>query len=92
MEVRPSKEDKKCSPKVELKPLPSQLRYKFLGPNDTFLVIISASLDGTQIAKLLSVLKKYRGAIGYSIDDIKRISPSFYMHHILLDDEQHPSR
>ena len=91
MEVRPSKNDKKCSPEVELKPLPSHLRYEFLGANETFLVIVNANLHGTQIAKLLSVLRKHKGAIGYSIDDIKGISPSFCLHHI-LDDEHRPSR
>ena len=46
LEVRPSKDDKKCSPEVELKPLPSHLRYEFLGPNEIFLVIVNANLDG----------------------------------------------
>ena len=92
VEVGPSKEDKKCTPEVELKPLPSHLRCEFLGMNDTFPVIISASLDGTQIAKLLSVLKKYKDVMGYSINDIKGISPSFCMHRILLNNEHQPSR
>jgi len=56
LEVRPCKNDKKCSPEVELQPLPFHLRYEFLGPNETFLVIVNANLDGTQIAKLFSVL------------------------------------
>ena len=90
--VRPSTDDKKYSPEVELKLLPSHLRYEFLGPNKTFSVIVNANLDGTQIAKLLTVLQKHRGVIGYSIDDIKGISPSFCMHHILLDKEHRPSR
>ena len=77
---------------VELKPLPSHLRYEFLGANETYLVIVNANLDVTQIAKLLSVLRKHRGVIGYSIDDIKGISPSFFMHRILLNDEHSPSR
>ena len=46
LEMRPSKEDKKCSLKVELKPLPSHLRYEYLGPNESFMVIVNASLDG----------------------------------------------
>ena len=56
MEVRPSKEDKKCTPKVELKPSHFHLRYEFLSPNEIFPVIFNACLDGTEIAKLLSVL------------------------------------
>jgi len=35
--------------------------------------------------RMLSVLQKHIGAIGYSIDDIKGINPSFCMHRILLD-------
>ena len=62
MEAEPTKEEKKRTPKLELMPPPSHLRYEFLGLNDTFLVIVSASLDGIQIAKLLSVLQKYKGA------------------------------
>jgi len=38
------------------------------------------------------VLQKHKGVIGYSIDDIKGISPSFCMHRILLDDKHRPSR
>jgi len=56
LEERPSNDDKKCPLEAELKPLPSYLRYTFHGPNKTFSIIINASLDGTQIAKLLSVL------------------------------------
>ena len=66
LEVRPSKDDKKCSPKVELKLLPSHVRYEFVVPNETFLVIVNASLDGTQIAKLLSVLRKHKGCLLYT--------------------------
>ena len=47
MEVGPPKEDKKRTSNVELKLLSSYLRYEFLGPNDTFFVIVSASHDGT---------------------------------------------
>ena len=58
-EMRSFKEIKKCTLEVELKPLPYNLRCEFLSPNDTFLVIVSANLDATQIAKILSVLRKY---------------------------------
>jgi len=46
----------KEAPKVELKPLPSNLRYEFLGPNFTYPVIVNASLDEGETEKLLSVL------------------------------------
>ena len=37
---------------------------------------------------LLSVLKGFKRAIGWTIADIKGISPSFCMHKILLEDEK----
>ena len=92
MERRDSKEEEKSSPKVELKPLPPHLRYEFLDPDHQFAVIVSAKLDDPQLEKLLSVLRKLRGVIGYSIDDIKGLSPSLCMHHIFLDEGHRPSR
>ncbi|XP_071939988.1 uncharacterized protein [Coffea arabica] len=70
-------------PKLELKPLPTHLRYEFLGENKTLPVIVSADLDDKQCAKLLRRRKK---AIGWTISDIKGISPSICMHRILLED------
>ncbi|CAM8938028.1 unnamed protein product [Rhodiola kirilowii] len=74
-----------------LKPLPSNLRYEFLGPNSTLPVIVEASLDEQQTVELLNVLMKYKSAIGHSIDDIKGISPSICMHRIHLDNDAKPS-
>ena len=36
--------------------------------------------------KLLEILRKYKEAIAWSIEDLKGISPSICMHKILLDD------
>ena len=36
------------APKVDLKPLPKGLRYAFLGPNDTYPVIINDELSDEQ--------------------------------------------
>ncbi|CAM8931446.1 unnamed protein product [Rhodiola kirilowii] len=74
-----------------LKPLPSNLRYEFLGPNSTLPVIVDASLNKQQTVELLNVLRKYKSAIGHSIDDIKGISPSICMHRIHLEDDAKPS-
>ena len=43
-------------------------------------VIVSASLNDGQTSQLLCVLRKHKKAIGYSIDDLKGISPEFYMY------------
>ncbi|CAM8908350.1 unnamed protein product [Rhodiola kirilowii] len=78
--------------KVELKPLPASLRYKFLGPNSTYPVIVNASLTDIETQKLLDVMRKHRPALGYSIDDLKGISPDLCMHRINLEGDARPSR
>ncbi|CAM8950209.1 unnamed protein product [Rhodiola kirilowii] len=82
----------KESYKVELKPLPASLRYEFLGPNSTYPVIVNASLTDVETQKLLVVLREHRPALGYSIDDLKGISPDLCMHRINLEDDARPSR
>ncbi|WZZ35997.1 hypothetical protein YC2023_019398 [Brassica napus] len=79
------------APKVELKPLPHGVRYAFLGPNETYPVIVSSELTENELSMLLNELKKYRIALGYSLDDIKGISPSLCMHRIHLEDESKTS-
>jgi len=76
---------------VDLKPLPKGLRYVFLGQNSTYPVIISDELNTYQVNLLLTELKKYRRVIGYSVDDIKRISPTLCTHRIHLENESYPS-
>ncbi|XP_071909601.1 uncharacterized protein [Coffea arabica] len=77
-------------PRLELKPLPTHLRYEFLGENSTLRVIVSADLDDEQCTKLLRVLRKHKKAMGWTIADIKGISPSICMHRILLEDNYKP--
>ena len=89
---RSSKEQEKCPSKAELKPLPFYLKSEFLDSIHQLLVIVSAKLDGPQLEKLLDVLQKHKGAIGYSIDDIKGLSLSLCMHSFFLDEGHHPSR
>ena len=54
-ESTPKKEEE-CPPKVELKPLPSHLRYEFLDSAHQFPVIVNAKLSGPQLEQLLDVL------------------------------------
>ena len=49
-------------------------------------MIVSAHLDEKQRTKLLSVLRKHKRVIGWTISDIKGISSSICMHRILLED------
>ena len=79
------------APKVDHKPLPKGLRYAFLGSNDTYPVIINNRLSDEQVNQLLNELRKYRRAIGYSLADIKRISPSLCTHRIHIENESYTS-
>jgi hypothetical protein len=91
-----SKEKKETAvpdpPKKELKPLPDSLKYKFLGPAESLPVIIASDLIDAQEEKLLGVLREHKEAIGWTIEDIKGISPSLVMHKIHLEDNSKPSR
>ena len=80
------------SPKLELKPLPSHLKYAFLGVEETFPVIISSSLESDQENKLLEILRTHKIAIGWTIADIKGISPLICTHRIHLEEDVKPSR
>ncbi|CAM8941541.1 unnamed protein product [Rhodiola kirilowii] len=79
-----------CS--VELKALPTSLRYEFLGPNSSLPIIVNSSLNDVETSKLLDVVRKHKDAIGYSIDDLKGISPNLCMHEINLESDSMPSR
>jgi len=54
-------------PPIELKPLPSGLRYAFLNSDIESPVIISDKLSDMETAKLLAVLEKHRPVFGYSL-------------------------
>ncbi|CAN6579518.1 unnamed protein product [Malus baccata var. baccata] len=79
-------------PTLELKPLPSHLKYVFLGEDETLPVIISSSLTALEESKLVRVLKEYKTAIGWTLADIKGISPTTCMHRILLEEGSKTSR
>jgi len=75
-----------------LKPLPDNLKYVFIGDNNTLPVIIATGLTNTQEEKLVKLLCDHKMAIGWTLADIKGISPSICMHHILLKNNAKPIR
>ena len=79
-------------PKFELKPLPSHLKYAFLGAEETFPVIISSFLESDQENKLLEILRTHKTGIGWTITDIKGISPLICTHRIHLEEDVKPYR
>ncbi|XP_027150139.1 uncharacterized protein LOC113750348 [Coffea eugenioides] len=80
------------APVLELKPLPEHLKYAYLGDNETLPVIISSALSKTQEEKLIRVLREHKEAIGWTIADIKGISPAICMHRIRLEEDVKPVR
>ena len=93
----PPKEDKalpseESPPNLELKPLPPHLKYAFLGEEATFSVIISSSLELNQENQLLEILKTHRTSLGWTIADIKGISPLICTHRIHLEEDVKPFR
>ena len=70
-----------------LKELPSHLKYAFLEQEKGKPVIISAELTENEEQRLLQILRKYKEAIAWSIEDLKGIGPSICMHKILLNDD-----
>jgi hypothetical protein len=75
---------------VDLKPLPKGLKYEFLGPDKTYPVIVSDKLSPEENEKLLNLLKKHRKVIGYSINDLKGVSPAFCTHRIPTEGQCKP--
>ena len=70
---------------MELKPLVEGLKYAYLREEQTYLVVISSTLSSDQEDKLLYVLKKYKNAIRWTLNDIKGINPLICTHRINLE-------
>ncbi|KAJ9541848.1 hypothetical protein OSB04_028354 [Centaurea solstitialis] len=75
------------APDLELKQLPSHLKYAFLGDSGKLPVIISSSLEKDQGEKLIKMLKQHTKAIRWTIADLKGISPTICQHKIILEDK-----
>ena len=55
-------------------------------------MIVAANLSSREEEKLLRVLRKHKTAIGWTIADIRGISPAKCMHQIYLEDIAMPTR
>ena len=72
---------------LDLKPLPIELKYSFLGGKMHCLVVISSLLSNPLEVSLLQILHRKKKAIGWKIYDLKGISPTICTHHIYLEEE-----
>ncbi|CAA0826449.1 Unknown protein, partial [Striga hermonthica] len=77
---------------LELKKLPKHLKYVFLDDSHQKPAIIYAEVDSEEEEELISMLRKNQKAIGWSLGDIKGISPTTCMHRIILEDGAKPFR
>src|SRR4051812_32441833 len=77
-------------PVFDLKPLPDTLKYAYLDKNKIYHVIINSNLSGFEEERLLETLRTHRGVIGYTLDDLKGISPSICQHTINLEPNAKP--
>ena len=81
-----------ATPSLELKILPEHLKYAYLGRKDTLPVIVASHLTEQQEDILMSILERHREAIGWTMKDMKEISPAIVQHRIHLTDEATPKR
>ena len=84
-------EAKKSSEGLILEELPKHLKYAFLGEEKSQPVIIVADLTSEKEKKVVETLKKYKEAIAWSMEDLKRINQSIFMHKILMEENAKPS-
>ena len=76
----------------ELKLLPPGLKYAFLHNNRATPVVINDKLTECETRRLVAILEKYRSVIGYSLQDLKGISPNLCTHRIPMEPDHKPSR
>ena len=82
----------KGDPVFELKQLPDTLKYAYLNENKIYPVIISANLSEHEEERLLKTLRKHHAAIGYTLDDLKGISPTLCQEKITVEKDAKPVR
>ena len=80
----------KEDPVFDLKPLPDNLKYAYIDDKKMYPIIISSKLSGVEEERLLEILKKHCGAIGYTLDDLKGISPTVCQHAINMEPDAKP--
>ena len=80
----------KGEPVFELQQLPDTLKYAYLDEKKIYHVIISVNLSEHEEERLLKVLRKHRVAIGYTLDDLKGISPTLCQHKINMEPDAKP--
>ena len=79
------------APKLEIKSLPSRLRYVFFSGDVAFSVTIAADLNGQQVEFSVVVLKRIMRASEWNIAYITGIPPCNFCYKIKLTRDYKPS-
>jgi len=79
-------------PSVKLKALPKHLKYVYLREQETLPVIIVSHLTVGHEESLMSVFRKHKEAISWTMTDIKGLRPAIVEHHIHLNEEATPKK
>ena len=66
------------------------MKYAYLDEKKIYPVIISANRSKHEEERLLKVLRKHRAAIGYTLDDLRGISPILCQHKINMEHDAKP--
>ena len=74
----------------ELKQLPDTLKCAYLDEKKRYHVIISVNLLEHEEKRLLKTLRKHHATIGYTLDDLKGISPTLCQHKINMEPDAKP--
>ena len=74
----------------EFKPLSDTHKYAYLDEKKIYPIIISANLPEHEEERILKIMRKHRAAIGYTLDDLKGISPTLYQHKVNMESDAKP--
>ena len=77
---------------LELKILPKHPKYAYQGEQETLPVIVASNLTNRQEEDLMTILRKHKEAIGWTMIDIKGLTPTIVQHQIQLNEEAKPKR
>ena len=72
------------SSSLELNPLLNILKYVFLGPDESFPVIIANDLNSNQETQVLDLFRENKEVLRWTLGNIRGISPTIKQHRIDL--------
>jgi len=69
-------------PSLELKTLPKHLKYAYIGEQETLSVIVASDLTDGLEENFVTIFRKHRKAISWTITNIKGLSPAIVQYRV----------